>query len=227
MENANLSVLSSNVQPSPWKTIRKSCAALAISAVTLFSVGCGKSNTTLKIPGVKGPVLTLVEDQVVISVVFEELHLQGGITTAIPKFPNSFLEVGPDFQSDGTVLTITVSLDDVLYNRVNKLDPQTLPGGRPLPGVAGGALPAVAFTVDQLKNMSFYVGPKFFGVFVPIPGLNINGAIVTHRFYTGKVRAGNISLVGNDNAGKNGGFLLLLDLTPQAVSQMKSLTRRY
>jgi len=230
MENSNLSVTSVSQTHAPKKSagfLRSTIVASAVCALGLFSASCGESSKNMKIEGITGPVLELVDDILLVSVVFDNLNLAGGIRTNIPKYPNSFLEIAPDFESAGTLVTIGISLDDVLYNQTQKLDPQALPGGRPLPGVSGGTLPAVAFTVSQLKNISFYLGPKVFGIFVPIPKLGVQGQIITSRFYTGKNRAGNLSLIGQDQNGENGGFLLLLDLSSQVKRQMRKLAARY
>ena len=103
------------------------------------------------------------------------------------------------------------------------LDPQALPGGRPLPGVPSGRLPAVAFSIEKFRNMSFYIGPQLFGIFVPISKLDIGeNNIITARFYAGGNRAGNLSLVGADENGEYAGALLMLDLSSQTRQLLKS-----
>ena len=195
--------------------------ALLVVTMTAFSTSCGDSGANLQIPGVKGPTLTLAGDQLLISMVFENIQLDGGLRYAIPKYNNSYIEVSPDLQSTGTLMSVSVSLDDVFNGELDLLPPQMLPGGRALPGVASGALPAVAFTIPKWKNMSFYVGKKFFGMFIPAQ-LDIGtNNIVTARFYSGKVRAGNLSLVGKDDNGENSGFVLLLDLNSTAGKYLK------
>ncbi len=179
----------------------------------LTSCGDGTSGKNVSIPGVRGPKVLLVEDNILIDIVFENLNLQGGARYAIPKYPNSYLELAPDLESDGTILAFSISLDDVLGDNVRRLDPLTLPGGRPIPGVVEGALPAVAFSVEKLKNMAFYVGPKVFGIWVPLKKLDLGGAILTSRFYTGSKRVGNISLVSSDQNGENAGFFLALSVS--------------
>jgi hypothetical protein len=75
--------------------------------------------------------------------------------------------------------------------------------------------------------MAFYLGPKFFGVFVPVK-LDIGtNNIVTARYYSGKVRAGNISLVGPDENGENSGFVLLLDLSSSVKKRLKRIANKY
>ncbi len=193
-----------------------------------FSTSCGESSTQLEIPGVDGPQLTLEEDNLLISMTFENLQLDGGLRYAIPEYDNSYLEISPDLSSAGTLMSINVSLDDVFNDDLLLLDPQKLPGDRNLPGVASGALPAVAFSIPNWDNMTFYLGKKFFGVFVPVEGLDIGtNNIVTARFYSGKVRAGNISMVGADENGENAGFVLLLDLSSSVKRRLKKIAKKY
>lgn len=209
----------------------KSKALLLSTALTLgvltTSCGDGTSASNIKVPGVNNMSVTLVQDNVLISMVFEGLQLDGGLRYNIPKYPNSYLEISPDLQSAGTLMAISVSLKDVFDTRLQLLDPATLPGGRSLPGVAGGRLPAVAFSIEKFKNMGFYLGPQVFGVFIPVKNLGIGNSIITARYYTGSNRIGNISLVGQDANGENSGILLMLDMNSSVQSQLKSVAKKY
>ncbi len=198
-------------------------------ALSVFSTSCGdgSSSANLQIPGVKGPTVTMQQDNVLISIVMENLELQGGLRYSIPKYQHSYIEISPDLQSNGTLLSVYISLKDVFDGNLDLLDPQALPGGRPLPGVASGKLPAVAFTIQKLRNVSFYLGPKLFGIFMPI-NLDIGtNNIISARFYSGKIRAGNLSMVGKDEMGENSGFLLLLDMGNSTKKRLKSVYKRY
>lgn len=203
--------------------------SLLFTGFAVFSTSCGDGGSAknIQIPGVIGPKVTLLQDNVLISMVFENINIQGGLRYNIPKYQNSYIEISPDLQSNGTLMAVSVSLQDVFNGGLDQLDPQALPGGRPLPGVVNGRLPAVAFTIEKFKNMSFYLGPKVFGIFVPIKGLNIGGSIVTARFYTGKTRTGNISLVGEDTNGENSGFLLMLDMGSRTTKKLKKVANKY
>jgi hypothetical protein len=203
------------------------------AAMALALTACGGSSTGTNpvISGVTGPDVEVVNGRVVLSMVFQSISIDGGATIPIPKYPNSSIEVGPDFQSAGTLLVLTISVSDFLKGG-HVFDPQTLPGGRPLPGVAAGVMPAVAIQVKQLANMVFYVGPQVLGVFVPFNKLNLQGAIVSFRFYnkTG-TPVGMISLVGSDASGANAGILALVDanlagiLKPLTAAQTAALAK--
>lgn len=198
-------------------------------ALGLFSTSCGNgtSASNIQVPGVQNMSVKLVQDSVLISMVFQSIQLDGGLRYNIPKYPNSYLEISPDLQSAGTLMAINISLKDVFDTNLQTLDPQSLPGGRALPGVAGGRLPAVAFSIEKFHGMSFYLGPKLFGVFLPLKNLGIGNSIITARYFTGSNRIGNISLVGQDINGENSGLLLMLDMSTSVQSKLKSYAKKF
>jgi hypothetical protein len=198
---------------------------LLVSAITT-SCGDGSDGRNIQIPGVDGPTVTLNQDNVLIAMVFENIQLDGGLRYPVPKYPNSYIEVSPHLQSGGTMMAVSISLDDVFNGDLQRLDPQALPGGRPLPGVPSGSLPAIAFSIEKFYGMGFYIGESVFGLFVPIKGLGIGNSVVTARFYSSGSRVGNISLVGEDTNGENSGILLMLDLG-KYKSKLKKLAKRY
>ena len=209
--------------------LKKAFMVLLFTCASLLSTSCGnpQTGTSLEIPGVDGPKVNLVQDKLLISMVFENIELQGGLRYNIPKYKNSYIEISPDLESNGTLMAVSVALSDILGGELQTLPPQQLPGGRPLPGVSTGSLPAVAFSIPQWDNMAFYVGPKFFGIFIPT-NLDIGtNSIITARYNVGNKRAGNISLVGKDENDENSGFLLLLDLNATTKSRLKRVMRKY
>jgi hypothetical protein len=185
-----------------------------LMAITLTACGGGSSaGKNPLIQGITGPDVEVVNGRLILSMVFQNISIDAGATIPIPKYPNSSIQVGPDFQSAGTLLVVTIAASDFLGSHGNFFDPQTLPGGRPLPGVAAGFLPALAIQVPQLMNMCFYVGPQVIGVFVPFNKLNLAGTILTFRFFNKSGSAvGELSLVGADSAGKNAGILAMVDV---------------
>lgn len=203
--------------------------SVLFAGFALFSTSCGDGGSAknIQIPGVVGPKVTLLQDNILISMVFENINIAGGLRYNIPKYDNSYLEISPDLQSNGTLMAVSISLQDVFNGDLDQLDPQALPGGRPLPGVVDGRLPAVAFTIEKFKNMSFYLGSSVFGMFIPLKKLDIGGSIVTARFYTGKTRTGNISLVGEDTNGENAGFLLMLDMGSKTKKRLKKVAKKF
>ncbi|MFT6071296.1 MAG: hypothetical protein ACJAT2_000478 [Bacteriovoracaceae bacterium] len=200
---------------------------LAAAGLIFFSASCGDNQRdNLKIEGIDGPNIALIQDQILITTVFENIQIDGGLRYVLPKFENSYVEVGPDLNSNGTLMAVSVSISDLLGDLADTLDPQTLPGGRALPGVSGGSLPALAFTIKKWNNMTIYLGKEVFGIFYPF-NLDIDGAIATFRFYIGDKKSGNISLVGKDNDGENAGVLLLLEMDATTRKRLKKQARKF
>lgn len=184
---------------------------MAVVALTFSACGGSGSGVNPTIDGVTGPDVELVNGRVILSMTFNNISIDGGATIPIKGYPNSSVQVGPDFQSAGTLLVLTISATDFLGDRGKLFDPQTLPGGRPLPSVASGQLPALAIQIPQLLNSVFYVGPEVIGLFVPYKGLDLAGSIVTFRFHNKAAEpVGILSLVGSDSKGKNAGILALM-----------------
>jgi hypothetical protein len=163
----------------------------------------------ITIPGVTGPVVNLENDQVLISLVAKNVTFDGGARISIPKYPNSYIEISPDLESTGTIFAVNIARADFTNRTPGEFTPAKLPGGRPIPGVINGTLPAVAFNLSNFHNITVYLGPKVLGLFIPA-NLNIGSNIVTYKYYMGSKRVGNISVVGPDRQGKHSGVLLLL-----------------
>jgi hypothetical protein len=183
--------------------------ALSVSA-------CGRgSSKNVKIDGVDGPRVNYVDGKLTMAVVLKNAQIDFGVRIPLPYMPESFLEVGPDFASNGYLINLGIASKDVIAlakDHVNELDPMTLPGGRPLPGISEGFLPGLAVQVPKLNDIVFYAGAALFGVFIPVP-LPWQDYIGTFRFYDGAGDSiGNISIVGRDTEANTSGFLLLLNL---------------
>lgn len=201
---------------------------VAISSLTLSSCG-GGSGKNVKIPGVDGPRLTFIENQMLLSLTLTEATLDFGTRVPFPKMENSYVEVGPDLQSKGYLIQVGVNLKDLqtlLKDEIQSIAPQALPGGRPLPGVVEGQLPALALVVPKLNNLVFYVGPKVFGFFIPVKfPKEMNGFMATYRFYdTEGTAIGNISVVGADSSNRDGGILVLLPIRDKTADMLAAKT---
>ena len=204
----------------------RAMSVLLLTCSLIFTSCSEDSPLNPDIEGVDGPTVTLLEDNILISLVFENLTLQGGLRYAIPEYENSYVEISPNLEG-GVLMAVSVALSDIFDNAgLLQLDRQKLPGGRNLPGVPSGSLPAVAFSIPQFHNMAVYLGPEVFGVFFPVD-LGIELAMPTFRFHVGEKAIGNITLVGNDENGENGGILLLMDITNSIERAANKVMRRY
>jgi hypothetical protein len=80
-------------------TWKKSLVTLATTTTLLFATSCGKNDSSnIEIAGIKGPKVSLLQDNLIISAVFENIQLDGGLRYNIPKYKYSFLEISPDLE---------------------------------------------------------------------------------------------------------------------------------
>ncbi|MBY0469968.1 hypothetical protein K2X30_02295 [bacterium] len=207
---------------------KKAVMTVALATVLAVSVaGCGRgSNKNPVINGVNGPNVAFVNGTLTMTMVLKNVSIDAGARIALPNMKDSYLEIGPDFQTNGTLISVGLATTDIKFLRdnVKMLDPLTLPGGRPLPGVADGFMPGFAVELAKLNNMVLYVGPNLIGIFVPV-NIGLKDSIITARFFSSNgAQIGNISLVGQDSSTteKNGGVLLLIN-TGGVVGQVTGL----
>lgn len=192
------------------KKVTIAVAAVFMSMSMTACVGGGAGN--VKIDGITGPDVEFTGGNVILSMVFNNVQIDGGAVIPIPKYPHSSLQVSPDFMSSGTLLVLTINAADFIGANGKFFNPTQLPDGRPLPAVASGNLPAVAVQIPQLFNTVLYVGPSVIGFFVPFK-LSIAGdAIVTFRFSNKEGKnIGILALVGAQSQGLMSGVLALMN----------------
>ena len=78
-------------------SILRRISYLAAAGLIFFSASCGDNQRdNLKIEGIDGPNIALIQDQILITTVFENIQIDGGLRYILPKFENSYVEVGPD-----------------------------------------------------------------------------------------------------------------------------------
>lgn len=207
-----------------WKSTMLSFAMIATLGLT---TSCGDNSAkNIDIAGLNGPHVALLQDNLLIKTVFENIELEGGLKYNIPKFKYSYLEISPDVESNGTMMTVSISLKDILGGKLDDLSMQKLPGGRNIPGVASGSLPAISFSVEKFHNMTLYISKDVFGIFLPTT-VGVDGAIASFRYYISEQKAGTISLVGNDENGENSGVLLLLNMDQKVKKQMNKVYKKF
>ncbi|MCO4792812.1 MAG: hypothetical protein KC493_03810 [Bacteriovoracaceae bacterium] len=190
-----------------------------ILASLAMLVGCKGDGTNISIPGVKGPYLTLEQNFAKIDAEFENISIDNDLNMPLPEFEDSYLSL-KDNGNGGINFQVGLNWQEILGDDVDVRDPQTLPGGRALPGIPTGTLPGVSFTLTKFHDVTIYAGKNFFGVFYPM-NLDVDGSILTTRYYLGKKAVGTLSLVGKDSSGENSGFLLLLAIDKKTKRYLK------
>lgn len=103
-----------------------------------------------------------------VSVVFEDLHLDQGVTIPLSRPVGAFVELAPDLKTMGTLFMISVPLES-LFQGTGDLPWVGLPDGRPIPGVTNGVLGALTVNLPVLGTIFLYMGTDVFGIFFPIP----------------------------------------------------------
>lgn len=203
------------------KTVSRYTRTLLLGIVALIAVSCGSQPTVPEIPGMKGPFFNVMDGKVLISMTFDNLEIIGGGRFPLSKMPNSFIELSPG-QTGGTFLQVSLDIVDIDSTDWGLVDPNALPGGRPLPGVVGGRLPSIAVNVPSLNDTTFYVSKQIFGFFIPFK-VGSPGAILTFRIFMEDKHIGNVSLVGEDQRGENSGMLMLMNLDRQSKARLQKL----
>lgn len=194
-----------------FSRLKKMFIALSIAFSVSIVATPAKAAIDLSSYGIT-PTVTLSNNALLLSFVFQNIALDGGLRYSIPKYANSYIEISPDLESDGTLMALNIDLADLNGTAISSLNPTTLPGGRALPGITSGKLPVVAFTINKFKNVSVYASTSVFGIFIPV-NINLSNVIVTARFsFASGTKTGNLSLVGKDTNGENSGILLLWTL---------------
>ena len=205
---------------------------ITLMLMSLFLQSCGKgdgkSDLNLEIPGIDGPHVSLIEDNISIKLTVHFSPIEVSARFPIPNLEKSYVDISPVPEKEGTLINFSMSLDDLLGTVGLELKKLTLPGGRAVPGVEGGTLSAITFSIQQFNNMVFYIGLHDFGIWVPLPNYNVaKGSVITAPFYSGEKSTGTVSLFGKDENEEHSGFLLLLTINAQERKLLKKLSRRY
>jgi hypothetical protein len=182
--------------------------------VLLFLLFSSNTYATLDIPGAK---TTLETDETTFTLTYKFTSLPPSIHSKllyeIPNYSNSKIDIDFNDKTRETTLKLIIAKADLTNSILDGLKEMSLPGGRALPGLAKGKLPAEIVTVENFEEMVLYNNSKtgLFGVFVPFK--NVGGTtVLTDKFFMGTTRVGNISAVGKDTSNQHAGILLLLNI---------------
>jgi len=145
-----------------------------------FLAACGSKEAEGEagIEGVSRYRFSISEGRATLSVVFEKLTIDAGARIPLVRPEGAFVELGPDFESNGTLFAISVPLTSLLGNN-GDLPLVGLPDGRPLPGIRDGVLGAVAVKFPALGVTYLYMGEDVFGIFFPVDLPNLPVMVTT------------------------------------------------
>lgn len=202
-----------------------SCKALVLCLAIAIAPGCGQQGQGLpEIPGVKGPIFNVQDGKVMITMKLLQVNAPIGAKIPLPETRGSYLEVAPNVEDGGTLIVAYLDVDDLRDISIGVGDPNTLPDGRPVPGIPGGVLQeSLRFDLGQhALNASIYYSQKLFGLYVPF-NFDTRGISGYFNIVVQGKNIGMLSLVGSEGAGRPAAGLIFLRLDALKDPQMKKL----
>ncbi len=192
--------------------------------VLLLSTSCGKTPQLPEIPGVKGPQFNLLDGKVMVTLKLLKANLNVGAKVPIPKTKASYFEVSPNVEDGGTLVVFYLDVADLKDMNIGIGDGNTLPDGRPIPGIPGGVLQGSLRADTELLDMSFYFHKSLFGFFIPL-GWDTNGFGGYWNVVINNVNVGLLGAVSSDPQGHGAGIILFLRLDQLRNPQFQHLLR--
>ena len=199
-----------------------------LTIALVLATSCGKEPTLPEIPGVKGPLFNLLDGKVMVTVKLLKANLNVGAKVPIPKTKASYFEVSPNLEDGGTLLVFFLDIEDLKNMNIGIGDGNTLPDGRPIPGIPGGILTGSLRADTELLDMSFYFHKSLFGFYIPL-GWNTNGFGGYWNVVINQKNIGLLGAVSSDDQGRGAGFILFLrleQLKDRQIQKMIELSKR-
>lgn len=135
--------------------------------ISLFFTSCGSQTDMAKIPGVDGPFFNVQDGKILLTIGFENLNIDQGLTLPIPRLKNSDFSVVPRLEG-GTLFQVGLDPKDFESDDFRVVPSTTLPDGRPFPFTVDGTLPALAVNTPRFLDSTFYLSKDVFGFFIPV-----------------------------------------------------------
>lgn len=204
-----------------------SIKAMAVCCAVLLATSCGQQAGGLpEINGVKGPLLNVVDGQVMLTFKFLNLTADAGLKAPIPETRNSYMEFAPNIEDGGTLFVLYLDPEDLQNVDIGLGDGNTLPDGRPIPGVPGGRLEDSLRIDTPWSNISFYYHKKRFGIWMPF-GFETAGMSGYWNMTFNNKNVGFLGLVGSDEVRNfSSGGLVFLNLDALKDQKLQSLIKR-
>lgn len=217
-----------------------SLKAAVLCTAIILAPACGNKGQGLpEINGVKGPFFNVVDGKLLVTMKF--LNLNG--IDAGAKFPigmvysqmkESAIEFSPNMEDGGMMLSLYLDKTDLENLDVGVGTANTLPDGRPVPGIPGGELQNSLRVDAKFKvsgkelTPSFFFHKTFMGLWMPF-GFETAGISGYWNVWIADKNVGFLGIVGNDNEGRKAGGVLLLrlsNLKSQGLRKLFELSER-
>ncbi len=207
-----------------------SIKTMILSLALVLAASCGQQEGVPSINGVVGPLINVVNGQVLVTFKFLNLTGDFGLGGPVPDTRNSTFAFTPNVQDGGMLFVLSLDPQDLEDIDIGIGDGNYLPDGRPLPGIPGGRLENSLRIDTQLNDLSFYYHEKLFGVWIPV-GFETAGISGYWNINQSGKNIGFFGLVGNDEIRgyKAGGILLLRreHLKNKQLQNLIKLSKRY
>jgi hypothetical protein len=206
-----------------WITsIKVATVGLAI----LLATSCGNQAEGLpQINGVKGPLLNIVDGQVMLTFKFLNVNVDAGLKAPIPETRNSYMEFSPNVQDGGMLFVLYLDPEDLSNVDIGIGDGNTLPDGRPVPGIPGGRLEDSLRIDTPWRDISFFYHKELFGIWMPF-GFETAGISGYWNMHMNNKNIGFLGLVGNDQVrGYKAGGIVLLKINALKDKKLQSLIK--
>lgn len=152
-------------------------ACISLTSALLCSCGSGGATGDPGIQGVSKYDFRFSNGAIRLSVVFTELKVDAGATIPLAKPTGSTIEIGPDFNSGGTLFAVTVPVAGLAQLNPIGLPILGLPDGRPIPDVINGALTGNLVNLPLFGLSYLYMSKDVFGIFLPVTLPSINAIV--------------------------------------------------
>ncbi len=195
-----------------------------VCAALMMANACGPQGLP-EINGIKGPFVNMLDGQVIVTVKMLNLNVDAGIKVPIPETRASFAELAPNALDGGMMFSMYIDVKDLADLDIGVGDGNTLPDGRPLPGIPGGKLEnslRIDTTIGK-QDVSWYFHKTLFGVWLPF-GFETAQISGYWNINVNNKNVGFLGIVGNEVAtGRKAGGVVLLRLQNLKTKQFKKL----
>lgn len=199
-------------------------AAILCLAIVL-TPSCGQDAGLPQINGVNGPSFSVVDGQILLTFEFLNMQVDAGLKAPIPKTKRSYMEFSPNVLNGGMLLVFSLDVEDLASIDIGVGDGNTLPDGRPVPGISGGVLQNSIRLDTDWHDVSFYFHKELFGFWIPVGFETAGISGYWNMSFNGK-KVGFLGLVGNDPVRDyKAGGIVLLNLANLKDKQLKSLIK--
>jgi hypothetical protein len=177
-----------------------------------------------RIPGIDYHSVMLEDDVLLINFV-ERLRVnafgQSRRNILVPHYVDAAVEVRKRRRDRGIFVKAKISVEDLFNKNIHALPKRALPGGRAIPGVIDGVLPATRVPLGRAGNnkvITIYQNRDVFAFFYPHE--HGQRSEVT-PYYVEEVQVGHLVLIEADENGRNEGFLYVLPVTEKMRDVMR------